>query len=229
MRSTQKALLVSSIAISIIILIWYFGLHNYFTLASLQANRMYLEQTVQENYLKAVLLFISIYTAVIAVAIPGVPPLTLIGGFLFGFVPGVIYAAFGAAIGTTISFLLIRYVLSNLIKGKYAAKLQKFNEKIAQQGAATYLLTLQLVGIIPYFIINTLAALADVSTFTFFWTTLIGSLPTLCVYTFAGQQLYSLESVSDVFSTKIIMIFVLLALISLLFPRVVKFFAHSEN
>jgi len=171
----RKALLVIVAVISIAIVIWYFGLHNYITLASLQENRASLEEAVQKNYLQSVAIFIAIYTAVIAVMIPGVPPLTIIGGFLFGLLPGVLYSGIAASIGATISFLVMRYVLSNVIRGKYAQKLDRFNEKILSQGAASYLLTMQLVGVIPYFVINTLAALTTVSIFTFFWTTLVGS------------------------------------------------------
>ena len=218
----RKALLVIVAVISIAIVIWYFGLHNYITLASLQENRASLEEAVQKNYLQSVAIFIAIYTAVIAVMIPGVPPLTIIGGFLFGLLPGVLYSGIAASIGATISFLVMRYVLSNVIRGKYAQKLDRFNEKILSQGAASYLLTMQLVGVIPYFVINTLAALTTVSIFTFFWTTLVGSLPILFVYAFAGRQLYLVESVDDVFSPHIIALLVVLALVAML-PLLIKF------
>lgn len=227
-NGTKKALLVGCVLISIVILVWYFEVYNYFTLTALRENKAYLEEVLDKNYLKAVLMFIGIYTAVIAVLIPGVPPLTIMGGFLFGFVPGLIYSGIGAAAGATISFLLIRYVLSNIIRGKYAQKLQRFNEKIEAQGAAYYLLTMQLIGIIPYFIINTLAALAHVPAFTFFWTTLVGSLPTLCVYTFAGRQLHSIESVKDIFSPSIIVALALLALLSMM-PLLARFLRKDKD
>ncbi len=221
-NGVKKALLVGFIIVGIIIFIWYMGWHNYFTLTSLQSNRTYLEQAVAQNYWKAVAIFIALYMAVIALAIPGVPPLTMVGGFLFGVVPAGIYATVSATIGTTVSFLLIRYVLSNVIRGKYAQKLERFNEKISAHGAASYLLTLQLIGLIPYFIINTLAALTSVSTFTFMWTTLVGSLPIIFVYAFAGRQLYLVESVRDIFSPSIIALLLLLVALSLM-PLLFKF------
>jgi uncharacterized membrane protein YdjX (TVP38/TMEM64 family) len=221
-NSVKNALLVGIVIVSIIVLVWYTGLHNYFTLTALQENRAYLEETVQRNYWQAVAIFVAIYTAVIAIAIPGVPPLTMIGGFLFGFLPGGIYAVVSATIGSTTSFLLIRYVLSNVIRGKYAQKLERFNARIASHGAASYLLTLQLMGVIPYFIINTLAALTNVSHITFIWTTFVGSLPILFVYAFAGRQLYLVESVSDIFSPSIIALLLFLIVLSLL-PLFLKF------
>ena len=146
----------------------------------------------------------------------------MVGGFLFGFLPCIVYASISATLGTTISFLVIRYVLGNVIRGKYAQKLDRFNEKIASHGTASYLLTMQLMGIIPYFVINVLAALTNVPTITFVWTTFVGSLPILGVYAFAGGQLYSVESVKDIFSPSIIALLVVLVLVALL-PLLLRF------
>jgi uncharacterized membrane protein YdjX (TVP38/TMEM64 family) len=220
--SVKKSLLVGFVLVSIIVLVWYSGVYNYFTFASLKANRAYFQAAVQQHYWRSVLTFIGIYLAVIALLIPGMPPLTMVSGFLYGLLPGVLYAGIGAAGGATLSFLAIRYMLSNLVRGKYAQKLERFNEKIAVHGAATYLLTMQLIGVIPYFIITTLAALANVSLFTFFWTTFVGSLPMLVIYTFAGRQLNFVESVSDIFSPSIILVLVILVAVSLL-PLLLKF------
>jgi uncharacterized membrane protein YdjX (TVP38/TMEM64 family) len=218
----KKALLIGMIAVGLVVVAWYFGLHTYFSLAALQDNRVYLEEGVKRNYFQSVIIFITICIAVISLGMPGVPPLTMIGGFLFGFIPSALYVSISATIGTTISFLLIRYVLGNVIKGKYAQKLERFNEKIASYGAASYLLTLQLMGVIPYFVINVLAALANVSTVTFIWTTFVGSLPILFIYAFAGRQLYMVESVGDIFSPSIIALLIVLVLVSMM-PLFLRF------
>lgn len=227
-NGVKKALLLGCGALGIMILMWHFGIHRYLTLASLQSHRAYLEAIVDQNYWKGLALFVVAYTAVIALAIPGVPPLTMLGGFLFGFVPAGICATISATIGTALSFVLIRYVLSGVVRGKYAEKLQRFNAKIASHGAAYYLLSLQLMGLIPYFVINTLAALADVSMFTFMWTTFIGSIPIIFIYAFAGRQLYLVESVNDIFSPSIIALLVFLVGVSLL-PVLFKAWSKDKD
>jgi len=226
-NGTKKALIISIIIAILVGIAWYLGLHEYLSLTSLQSNKAYLEEIVKTNYIKAVLIFMAVYAAVIALGMPGVPPLTMVGGFLFGFIPTVIYAVISATIGTTISFLIIRYVAGNLVRGKYAQKLERFNEKIASHGTASYLLTLQLMGLIPYFVINVLAALTNVPLITFIWTTFVGSLPILGVYAFAGKQLYTVESVKDIFSPSIIALLVVLVLISLM-PLLLKFFRRVD-
>lgn len=218
----KKALLISVVVAVIVATVWYLGLYEYFSLASLQNNRTYLEDAVKTNYMRAVLIFMAVYAAIIALGMPGVPPLTMVGGFLFGFLPCVVYASISATVGTTISFFVIRYVLGNLIRGKYAQKLERFNEKIASHGTASYLLTLQLMGVIPYFVINVLAALTNVSMMTFVWTTFVGSLPILGIYAFAGGQLYTVESVKDIFSPSIIALLVVLVLVALM-PLFLRF------
>ena len=218
----QKALIVSFIAVVAAAVAWYMGLHTYFSLESLQENRVYLEEAVKINYIRSVAIFMAVTIAVISLGMPGIPPLTMIGGFLFGLFPCTIYVSISATIGTLISFLLIRYVLANVVRGKYAEKLERFNEKIASHGAASYLLTMQLMGLIPYFVINVLAALANVSTVTFIWTTFVGSLPILLIYAFAGRQLYMVESARDIFSPSVIAVLVVLIFVSMM-PLLLKF------
>jgi uncharacterized membrane protein YdjX (TVP38/TMEM64 family) len=66
-----------------------------------------------------------------------------------------------------------------------------------------------------------LAALADVPLFTFMWTTAVGSLPFLLIYAFAGRQLGTITSMSELFKPHIILLLLLLALLALL-PMVIR-------
>jgi uncharacterized membrane protein YdjX (TVP38/TMEM64 family) len=218
----KRAIGLSIFLSGIVFIAWYFDLYSYISLGSLHTHRVFLEQSVATNYPKAVLIYLLIYTGVIALAIPGVPLLTMLGGFLFGFIPGALYASVGATVGTSISFIVIRYLLSNLIRGKYAQRLERFNEKVRAHGVASYLLTMQIMGLIPYFVINALAALADVPFSTFLWTTFFGSLPILFIYSFAGRQLYLIESVHDIFSPTIIGLLAFLVVLGMI-PLFLRF------
>jgi uncharacterized membrane protein YdjX (TVP38/TMEM64 family) len=82
--------------------------------------------------------------------------------------------------------------------------------------------------VIPYFIITTLAALAEVPLFTFAWTALIGSAPLLAVYSYAGRHLGSIESIKDVVSPGIMAILVMLGLLALL-PIIIKWFYKKHT
>jgi len=215
-KGLKRAIGLGIILLLCIIIIWQMGFHKHLTLTSLKTHRGYLENAVATNYPQSVLVYILVFSVIIALAIPGLPLLTLLGGFLFGFIPGGLYALFGAMVGTSISFLIIRYILANVIRGKYAQKLEKFNAKIHSQGIAWYLITMHLIGLIPYFVINTLAALAGVPFFTFLWTTFVGSIPIIFIYSFAGRQLYLIESLYDIFSPTIIILLLVLVIMALI-------------
>ncbi len=221
MKNTYKKPIIIGLCIGgIILLLRYLKIGDYLTFEQLKQNRMYLMQAVERNYGFSVLVYLSVYILVIACALPVVAPLTILGGFLFGLLPGILYALISCTAGSTGTFLIVRYLFGATVRKKYGDQLARFNERIKSYGY-TYLLTLQLLTIIPYFVINTLAALADVPLWIFVWTTVVGAIPLLCIYSFAGQQLHCIESIRDIFSPQIILALVLLALLALL-PMLIK-------
>lgn len=222
----QSALILSGIC-GVLIVLYYSGITDQMTLEKIQAKSISLKQDIADHYFKAIVLYMIAYITLIAATLPIVGPLTMLGGYLFGLVPGFFAALFAAACGSTASFLIIRYALSSLIRNRYKKRLEKFNEKIKSYGHS-YLLTLQILSVIPYVVINTLAALTDVSTFTTFWTTLVGSAPLIFLYALAGRQLGTLNSAYDILSPQIMMILGLLALIALL-PMIIRRFKKDDD
>jgi uncharacterized membrane protein YdjX (TVP38/TMEM64 family) len=196
-------------------LFWYFDIGHYFTLERLQEDSAYLKQIVERDYITAALVYIVLFAVIIATALPVVAPLTMLGGFLFGIFPGVIAADIGATLGAAGCFLIVRYVMRNTITGRYQKQLESFKNQLQQNGSS-YLLTLQLVSVIPFFVINTLAALADVPLVTFSWTTAVGSFPFLLVYAFAGRQLHTMHSLSDIVKPSMLLLFAALGILALM-------------
>lgn len=222
----QRALLLAGGLGLLTGLFWYFDIGQYFTLERLQADSAYLKQLVEHNYLFSMLVFIVIFMTIIATALPVVAPLTMLGGFLFGVFPGVAASSLGATLGATGSFLIVRYLLRSTIQHKYQKQLEGFKSKIQEYGY-TYLLTLQLVGVIPFFVINTLAALTDVPLWPFFWTTAVGSFPFLLVYAYAGRQLNTMHSMSDIIKPSMLLLFLALGLLALL-PMFIRKWSRSQ-
>ena len=221
--TVKRALIIGFVLFFAIILLRYFGFGDYLTFEQLKSNRNYLKQLVGSHYWFSVATYLGIYIVVIVCCIPATPLLTIVGGFLFGVVPGILYALIGATIGATISFLLVRYVLKNTVSIYFHDRIEQFNKQIRVYGMASYLLILQLVTIFPFFIVNTLAGLANVPLWTFVWTSLVGSFPSLLVYTLAGRQLVTIESARDIFSPSVLIVFVILILI-VLFPLFLRRF-----
>ena len=226
MKRFRKTIIILVSVLVILLLVNKLGIGKYFTLEKLKENSVHLKQAVENDYLSSVLVYIGIYTFLIACALPVVAPLTIIGGYLFHIIPGLVYAVTGATLGSVIYFLFVRYVISGLLKDKYRERLDKFNKQIKEYGYS-YLLTLQLLTIFPFFMINTLAGLADVPLYAFIWTTVVGSTPLLLIYILAGRELGTLTSVGDILKPHILGILLLLALLAMT-PMIIKRFKKTE-
>lgn len=214
-KKCVKVVLFSLFLLSVVALFWYFSIPKYFTLERIRENRAWLTDIVSQNYAASVILYILFFAFIIAIGIPAAGPLTLLGGFLFGVWGGLAYAFIGAITGVTTLFFIVRYIISSTIRRRYAAQLDQFNQRIQSYGHS-YLLTMHLMSVVPYFVIATVAGLTDVSVVTFIWTAAVGSFPLLVIYAFAGQQLGSIGSMKDILSPQIILALGLLGLLALL-------------
>src|SRR4029078_3127006 len=104
---------------------------------------------------------------------------------------------------------------------RYSTKFEKFNERIKRYGP-NYVLVLHYLAIVPFFIINTFAALTTMSLATFVRVTVMGSLPVYLIYTFAGHELSEVNSLSDLLSWPVIIslsLLLLLAIIPIIIQR----------
>lgn len=211
-----------------VLILYYFGIAKHLSLANIKTWAGSLQAQVQEHYISSVFTFIVICTTLIAFTLPITGPMGIVAGFVFGFLPGVTYSMISILVGTTISFLVIRHALSHIVRSQYREKLDEFNYRIRKYGY-TYLISLQLLTVVPYFVINTLAALAGVSLRMFLLTTIIGSLPIMIIYTLAGQELYHLQSWRDIVSFHMLSLLILLAVLAMLPMVVRKFFPKRED
>ncbi len=219
-----KRIVILFFIIALIVIVYFSGIQKYINLEQFKAHRGYLQEFVQVNYALSILLYIAFYIAVVALSLPIAALSTVAGGFLFGTVPGAIYANIGATIGATIAFLMVKYFIGDLIQKRYGAYLVWFNREMELYGT-NYLLTIHFIAVVPFFLINLLAGLTRTSLWTFIWTTSVGIFPGAFVYAFAGKQLTTINRVRDIFSLNILLAFALLAILSLvpvLFRRLQK-------
>lgn len=222
LKGSIKSLLAVALGIvALILLIHYSGLGRYVTLEYLQHKGDYFKAAAQQNYLLAVVGYLAIYIVLIAV-VPVVIPLTLMGGFLFGLFPGFLLSLLAATIGSVIAMITIRHLIGPLLRKRYQKQLEKFSEKMQKNGA-TYLLTLQLLSVIPYFITDTLAALTNVSVRTFTWTFALGNTPLIFILSYTGQRLATIHSFGEILTPQILGGLAILALLASL-PTILKRF-----
>jgi uncharacterized membrane protein YdjX (TVP38/TMEM64 family) len=166
------------------------GWHRYLTLEGIAANRDALQAMIASNYVVAVLGYIGLYAAAVALSVPGASVLTLSGGLLFGWFFGGLWAITGATIGATAIFLIARSAFGESLRAKagpWVTKLQAgFNED-----AASYLLFLRLVPAFPFFVVNLVPALLGVPLWTYVATTFVGIIPGTFAFASIGAGLDS--------------------------------------
>lgn len=213
-RTRRLKIVILFILAAMILMTWITGIHEDITFENLKEKRDILNEFVSDNYFVSSIIFIVIFMLT-AFFVPGAIVMTIAAGAFFGVIRGAIYVNIGGTSGALITFLLSRYFAGNWVQKKYGHYLKKFNKEMSRHGY-NYLLTVRIIPVAPFFLINFLAALTSIRTWTFFWTTMIGMLPGSLVYTFAGQQIVAIESVSDIMSLKLIIAFVLMGFFILL-------------
>ena len=159
--------------------------------------------------------------------VPGAIILSLAGGLMFGAFWGTIYVNIGATLGATLAFLTARYLMGGLIQKKFEKQLKVFNNEIAHYGN-NYLLTLRVVPVLPFFIVNYLAGITRIPLSSFIVSTFFGILPGSIVYAYAGRQIGTINAVSEIFSLKLFLVFLLMAFIILL-PVLIDFVKKLKN
>ncbi len=193
---------------------FYFDLGRILSLDALKENRDYLLAFTDANHIAAVGIFIAAYAIVTGLSLPGAVILTLAGGFAFGAVLGTLFVNLGATTGATLAFLTARYVLRDTVERKFGESLRPFQEGFAKN-AFSYLLTLRLIPLFPFFLVNLVSGLTHVSAVTYIGATALGIIPGSFVYAYAGRQLGTMTSLKDIVSPNVIGAFVLLGLLAL--------------
>ena len=194
---------------------FYFDLGRYLSLDTLKENRDRLSDFAEANYAASVALFILVYIAVTGLSLPGAVILTLAGGFLFGSLYATLFVNIGATIGATLAFLAARYVLHDWVEQKFGRWLEPLQQGFARN-AFSYLMTLRLIPLFPFFIVNLVSGLTRMSVGTYVAATALGIIPGSFVYAYAGRQLGTINSLKEIASLSVIAAFVLLGLFALI-------------
>lgn len=212
----KRQIITIAILIILAIIIRFSGVLDLFSIETLKSHRQELLLFVVNHYWLAVLLYILLFTLVVATTLPLAGFTTVLAGLLFGVSRGVIYANIGATIGAGFSFFILRhFIFGNTVPERFKPKLAQFTKSMERYGAL-YLLSMHLMSVLPFFVINALAALANVSFFTFIWTTSLGIIPISILYTYMGQRLGEISSISQILTLPVILAFASLAIIAIL-------------
>ena len=227
MKKWLKPIILILIVAAAVLIVRFTPLKGYMDFQKLYDGRDNLLKYVQSNYILSVLIYIIIYFVVVALSIPGATILTILGGFFFGPWAGTLFVNIGATLGAFGIFLIARFFLGESLQNKYEKQLGKFNKEISENGKS-YMLTLRLIPIFPFFLINILAGLTTLPGITFLWTTALGIIPGSFVYAYIGYAGTSMTESKGVFTPQILIALILLSVLSFI-PVLVKKIKASKS
>lgn len=235
--SRAKLLLrLSPIAAVAVIIAMFFALggNSYLMVQTLADNRHELMTFVHDNMIGSVVLYIAAYALITAIAVPGSAVLTIAGGFLFGIALGTVWVVIAATAGATALFLMARTVLGDALRKRAGPALKKMEAGFSEN-AFSYLLSLRLIPVFPFFLINIVPAFLGVGVRTYVVATLIGIIPGAFVFASIGAGLGSIFDMMTDFTLKgaltpeVIIALVALSVLSLVPPLYKKFRARRKQ
>lgn len=135
----------------------------------------------------AALLYVMLYAAATALAIPG-SILTLAGGAMFGVFWGTLYTTIGANIGANLAFGIGRYLGRDGVERLAGSRMQAL-DRAAESHGFRGLLTLRLIPAVPFNALNFGSGLTAIRWPTYALATAIGIFPGTLVYTMFADAL----------------------------------------
>lgn len=221
----RTRLLLALVMGSLIGTFFVLDLGRYLTLDALQAQQATVAQWVDSHFVSASLLFVLIYVLSTALSLPGASLLTLGGSAVFGVAWGLLLVSFASTLGATLAFLSARFLLRDWVTARFGDKLATFQSGMAKEGAF-YLLSLRLIPIFPFFLVNLLMGLTPIRVSTYYWVSQLGMLPGTFVYVLAGSEIGQLTSTGNILSPGLMVALTLLGLMPWLVKKLTTHLAQ---
>ena len=175
----------------------------------------------------AALAFAAVYIAVTALSLPVAAWLSLLGGALFGRWVGVPLVSVSATAGATLAMLSARYVLRDWVRTRFGPRIAGIDRGLERDGAF-YLVTLRLVPLLPFWLVNLAAGVTALPVRQFVVGSWVGMLPATAVYVNAGREVGGVESPADILTGRVVGAFALLAVLPLVARFVVRRFTAGR-
>ncbi|BEP28661.1 TVP38/TMEM64 family protein [Helicovermis profundi] len=227
MKKYRKKILIILAFLLIVIVLKIFNIQAYFKVDFINENLKLIKNYVNENFVFSSFMYIILYSLIVALTLPFATIISLLGGLVWGVKYGVVLVVTGATIGASANFLLTRYLFGESIQKKYSGKLKKINREIEINGK-NYLLTLRLIPIFPFFLINIASGLSNIRYITFLWTTFFGIIPGTFAYVYFGSSLNYISKNTSSLPLPVVFGLVFIGFMTIV-PVLYKKFIKSEN
>ncbi|MXZ01951.1 TVP38/TMEM64 family protein [Candidatus Poribacteria bacterium] len=189
----KKSIIKIAIAVGIVIVV-YFVLKSYGVTDNIRLENIPKIKTWVASFgAVAPLVYIGLYFVSTVFFLPGTP-VTVLAGFVFGPLWGVLYASIASIISVSTAFLIARYVARDLVENwvKGNTQFQRIDEQVKEQGWRIVMLT-RLVPIFPFNLQNYAYGLTSIRFSTYVLVSAIFMLPGTAVFVQLGGAFVSGE------------------------------------
>ncbi len=213
--ATRRKLVTIALVALAAILFFAFDLHRYLTLETFKAHQREMREAFNAHPVLVGAAFVAIKVTALSLSLPGaVLTLSLAAGAVFGPFWGTILCLFAVTLGDSISFLIARYVLRDWVERRFRRYMGAIDRGIDRDGAF-YLLSLRLLAVVPFFVVNLTMGLTRMPLRIFAPVSFLGLVPATTLYVNAGTQLGQIRRASDIYSPELILSFVALGALPL--------------
>jgi uncharacterized membrane protein YdjX (TVP38/TMEM64 family) len=175
-RRTRLALILLPVLLVGGALAFAIGIDDRLTLDALRRHHLELLGFVAGEPFLSSVLFMAACAIAVVISMPGVGMLTVVGGYLFGWLHGSIYMLIAATLAGILVFLLARSAFGGMIRARAGPTLQRVAHNF-RENALSYIFILNLVPIFPSVVVIALPALCGVRLRTFVLSAFLGILP----------------------------------------------------
>lgn len=177
------------ILLAVICAVLFERLHLYLYLNLDSFNRYHNEilEFEQQHMFEFTVGYIISYIVLIACCVPGTIVFDLIAGFVYGPFIGTFMVLGCYLFGAILNFLLARFLLKDMFKRRFGHLQHLVLNERGMQATALNLIGLRFIPVIPFWVLNILAAVLEIPFLIFVVTTFIGIIPTSIVYVLIGH------------------------------------------
>lgn len=194
------------------------GLHQYLTLDWIKAQQAMLHAAYGRQPVAFISAFVALQAAALTLLVPGAVALfALTAGAVMGPWVGTPVVLVAVTLGDSLGFLVARHVARDWAARRFERPLARLGE-----GGAAYLLSLRLMAVVPYFVVNIAMALTRMPLRVFAPVSFVGLAPATFLHVNAGVQLSRIERVGDILTLPVLAAFTALALFPLAMRRLLR-------
>ena len=180
-------------------LFYFFDFQELFTFEKVFQNYVKFKEYSNKNIIYSYGIFSISYILVVSFSIPIASTLTILGGMLFGW-NAFFIIVFSATIGSIIVFIAAKTIANHFFKKITFSFFHKL-ESGFKKNDLLYLISLRLIPIIPFWVVNVIPALFNMKIYSYTLGTFLGIIPGTFVYVWLSisfSKILSFENKLDV-------------------------------